>query len=282
MKAIQEILPLAADFLKKKGIVRPKRDAEELLAAQLGCKRIDLYMKFECPLEEDEIVAFREKIKRRSTGEPLDYILGEKEFYNCRISLTRAVLIPRPETEILLERICQRVELTLPGDAWDICTGSGCLGIAFKKRFPTWDVALSDLSSEALAVAKDNAAKNNVEVNCLQGDLLAPFHGKKAQLLMANPPYISEMEFANLDHEVRLFEPEQALKGGVDGLDFYRRLAAEAAPHLLPGALLSLEIGASQKEEVLKIFNHPSWQGAHIEKDWAGHDRFFFCYRNLA
>ena len=277
MKTIRELLPIASDFLEQKKIARAKRDAEELLAAELGCKRIDLYLKYEYPLEERELAGFREKIKRRSSGEPLDYILGEKEFYGCILQLSPAALIPRPETEILMEMICKNAETAPPGTAWDICTGSGCLGLAFKKKFPEWEVALSDLSAAALELARKNAEKNSLQVALVHGDLLAPFHGKRAHLLMANPPYISDAEFAVLDREVRAFEPEQALRGGPDGLIFYRRLSQEAPEHLHPGGLLCLEIGAAQGPAILEIFSHPAWQDPSVVKDWAGHDRFFFC-----
>lgn len=281
MKTIGEILPLAAQFLEQKGNDRPKRDAEELLAAQLKCKRIDLFLLFDRPMEEKEIASFREMIRRRGSGEPLDYILGEKEFYGCQLDITPAVLIPRHETEILLEKICQRVPRAFsePGQAWDLCTGSGCLGIAFKNRFPAWDVTLSDISDAALAVARKNAEKNGVGVAILKGDLFSPFIGKKTHVLMANPPYISDKEYAALDREVRDFEPQEALRGGQDGLTFYRRLSREAPSFLFSGGLLCLEIGAAQKEAVLQIFNTPDWQDLSVEQDWSSLDRFFFCRR---
>lgn len=278
MKSLGEVLTLSAEFLKTKQSPRPRRIAEELIGDVLQIKRLDLYLHFDRPMEEEELRQIRALLKRASLGEPVEYILGQHSFYNCQLNLNPHVLIPRPETEILADQICSLLKKeTLEGKtAWDLCTGSGCLGIAIKKRFPQLHVVLADISKNALAVASENAKRNGMEVEVLEGDLLAPFSGRKADLIFCNPPYISLNEYFNLDPSVRDFEPKGALVGGEDGLDFYRRLNKELPRHLERGAKLFLEIGALQAEPLLSLFSEPHWKNVRVERDWAGHNRFFF------
>lgn len=280
MKSIGEILLLAARFLKERGVEHPRRDVEELLASFLRCKRLDLYLHFDLPLEEKELEALRNAIKRRAKGEPLQYILGEMEFFGAQFLLSPAVLIPRPETEILVSIVakcfCANEAQEQSTILWDLCCGSGVIGISLKKKFPWLTVVLSDLSKDALAIADQNANKNQVEVTLLAGDLFAPLVGKRADLIICNPPYISAGDFAQISPSVRDFEPKLALVGGEDGLVFYRRLAGEAPAFLNPGGRLYLEIGYDQGEAVSKIFSHEPWKAGRLEQDWAGKDRFFF------
>ena len=176
MRSLGEVLQIATQFLQKKEIVQARRFAEDLLAFVLKKSRLDLYLQFDLPLEEKELEHFRFLIKRLSSKEPIEYILGKVEFYNCLFSLNPSVLIPRPETEILLDHICRKIEKEekKPQIAWDICTGSGCLGISLKKRFSFIEVTLSDLCPNALHVVHLNAKQNQVEVEILLGDLLKP------------------------------------------------------------------------------------------------------------
>ncbi len=278
MKTIGELLKLASHFLEEKGMIRAGRDAEELLGFILGCKRLDLFLQFDRPLEEGEIARFRGLIKRRATGEPIDYILGEIEFFDCRLKISPAVLIPRPETEVFLQIISERIAAHLPRDAqvWDLCCGSGCLGLGLKKKFPFLEVTLTDLSKEALVVAKKNALENELVVTCLEGDLWQPLGNGQADLIVCNPPYVAEKEYAVLSREVKDFEPRMALTDGADGLTFYRRLAREITRYLRPGGHLCLEIGSTQKEAIDALFCQVPNRKKSIEKDWAGHDRFFF------
>jgi release factor glutamine methyltransferase len=278
MKTLGEILTISANFLKEKNCPRFRRDAEELLAHVLNLKRLDLYMQFDRPVQERELESFRTLIKRTLKGEPVEYIIGEVVFYHCNISVGLGVLIPRPETEILVD---QAYRMLGKGDlhqktAWDLCTGSGCIGIAIKKACPDLHVCLSDLSERALEFAATNAMKNNIEVEVLQGDLLVPFTGRKADIIFCNPPYVAAKDFFTLDRSVKDFEPKQALIGGEDGLSFYRRLQNELPAYLNPQAKIFFEIGAGQGEAVLDIFSGRGWKNMRVEKDWAGHDRFFF------
>ncbi len=161
-------------------------------------------------------------------------------------------------------------KLNPKGTLWDVCTGSGYIGISLKKKHPELTVALSDISPDALALAAENATLNHVDVEILQGDLLAPFKGRKADYFICNPPYISQSEYDNLDSSVRDHEPKLALLGGDRGTEFYERLARELPNYLNPGAKVFFEIGANQADAVKKLFP----QG-EVHRDWAGHPRFF-------
>lgn len=278
MKILSEVLKLSTGYLEERQIARARRSAEELIAHALQCKRLELYMAFERPMEEKELAILRQLLKRKGAGEPLEYITGHVDFYGCRLNVNPDVLIPRPETEILLDMVCKEWgDLDKSGKvAWDICCGSGCLGIGFKKKFPEFQVALADLSVQALEVCRSNARLNEVDVEFVQGDFLAPLQRRKADLVLCNPPYISESDYAALDPSVREFEPKGALVGGKTGLEFYRRLAHELPPLLNPGARVYLEIGHDQGESVKEIFELARFRKVLLKKDWAGKDRFFF------
>jgi release factor glutamine methyltransferase len=278
MKTLGEVLNLSIQYFQDRKISRPRRQVEELLTRLLGLQRIELYMHYDRPLEEKELSIFREWVFRRGKGEPLDYILTEVSFFNCVFEVNSSVLIPRPETEILLDMVCsQLAKFDLKNKvAWDICSGSGCLGIALKKKFPELQVVLSDISPAALAVARKNALRNGAGVVFMQGDLLAPFQNCKADFILCNPPYISESEYKELDHEVRDFEPKEALIGGATGLEFYEQLARELPECLNPKGRAFFEIGTGQGEKICSLFDASCWKSKIVEKDWSGHDRFFF------
>ena len=248
--------------------------AEEVIGAALNVKRLQLYLDFERPLTEPELERCREILRRRAKREPIAYILGQVEFYNCQIDLSKDVLIPRQETELLVDKIVRELKKTDLKDKtlWDVCTGSGCIGIALKKHLPDLQVCLSDISPEALALAKHNAEKNGVEVRLAGGDLLKAFPGQKCHFLVCNPPYVSAGDYPQLEPEVRDWEPKLALVGGELGLDCYRRLAEELPDHLYPGGKAWFEIGKGQGKSLLELFN--GWR-AKVELDYAGTDRFF-------
>ncbi len=273
MKTLGEVLTLSAQFLKDKNCVRFRRSAEELIGYALKLKRLDLYLQFDRPVLETELESIRQGLKRIVKGEPVEYIIGEVEFYHCVIEVNSNVLIPRPETELLVDQVCK---MNLNGVVWDLCTGSGYIGIAIKKACPNLHVSLSDISIGALTIARKNVERNNVEVECFQGDLLEPFKGRKADVVVCNPPYVSLQDYLELDGSVKDFEPRLALVGGEDGLEFYRRLKEELPDYLNTGAKIFFEIGANQGPAVLALFSTSCWKKTRIEKDWAGHDRFFF------
>lgn len=276
MLTLLEIVKKSAQYLDQKGVANPRRQAEDLISDAMGFKRIDLYVDFERPLTEPEIVKCRAAIERRGKREPTQYIAGFVEFLGCKICVTPDVLIPRQETEILADKIIKTLSETEGHKVfWDVCCGSGCIGIAIKKRFPDLEVVLSDVSEKALAVAKQNAQLNEVEVTFLQGDLLTPFSGKKADFFVCNPPYIAENEYSSLDPEVKQFEPKLALVSGPSGLEFYQRLSKELRAHLNPGAKAWFEIGYQQGEALKSLFLPPIWVKGEVQKDWSGKERFF-------
>lgn len=274
MHSIRKLIQLSTGFLEQKKIISPRLSAEELLAFVLKRKRIDLFMDYDAPIEKQEMDLFRNLIKRRANGEPLGYLLQSAEFLDCKLELTSDTFIPRQETEILVNLALKEIS-NEPKALWDLCTGSGCMGIAAKKHRPQLQVTLSDISKKALACAKKNAEKNNLSINYLQGDLLEPFQSEKADFILCNPPYVSEKEYLNLEKEI-YFEPKQAHLAKEEGLEFYRRLALELPPFLVEGAKIFLEIGYNQKRAVMDIFNQRYWKQKRCEKDWAKKDRFFF------
>lgn len=267
MKSIAEVLKLSTEFLADRKIDRPRRIAEELLSHVLKLKKMDLYLQYDKPIIENELNILRELLKKCGKGEPLEYATGEVEFFGCKIKIDKRVLIPRPETEILVELVSKRIK---KGVLWDLCTGSGCIGIALKKALPELTVTLSDISADALALAAENAKGLDIEI--LQGDLLATFKGRKADYIICNPPYISQSEFDRLDPSVRDFEPKLALLAGDRGTEFYERLHRELPEYLIPGGQVFLEIGSGQGEAIKTIFP----EGGELHFDWAGHPRFFF------
>jgi len=278
MKTVSEVLQLSANYLQERQVARPRREAEDLLCFILKLSRLELYLQHERPMDESELSLYRDFLKRKVKGEPYEYIAGEIPFFHCRFRLSPDVLIPRPETEILLEKAVLEIQKKDYSDkvAWDLCCGSGCLGVSLKKALPALEVSLSDLSEKAIEIAKANASMNDATVCFYQGDLLSPFRQGKADFVLCNPPYISNQEFNSLDPSVRLYEPKIALVSGPSGLEFYTRLADELPVYLNRGAKVFLEIGAGQGAAVGAIFGAKCWKTKCLEKDWAGHDRFFF------
>lgn len=271
MKDCKTILQLSTEFLKKHHLKKPRLTAEILLAHFLNMKRIELYMHFDRPLQEEELALYRKALKRAALGEPIEYILGEVEFYHVKIKVTPDVLIPRQETEILLDLVCKRLEGN-EKKVLDLCTGSGCLAAALKHAHPELEVFGVDLSEKALAVAKSNSA----DVHWLCGDLTMPVQGEKFDVVICNPPYVTEQEYPRLEKSVRDYEPKIALVSGQTGMEFYQRLAEELLLVLNPGAKVFFEIGAGQGEGIQKIFSMGPWKDLELQRDWAGHTRFFF------
>lgn len=273
---IEEALSHTIAYLSQKGIQGPRRAAEEMLCDVLSLKRMDLYLDFDRPLNQEELGKCRKILVRLAAGEPIQYVLGSVLFYQCEFDVNEAVLIPRPETELLVDKIVRELKLAPLADKklWDLCCGSGCIGISLKKALPDLNVTLSDVSADALAVARKNAEKNEAAISFLEGDLFFPFQGK-ADWIVANPPYVSEEEYHSLDPSVKDFEPSLALSGGKDGCDFFRAIAQDLKKYLNPGGKLWLEIGYQQGAKVNEIFENEGISGGIIEKDWSGHDRFF-------
>lgn len=275
---LSNVLSEITALFKVKGMNEARRQAEYLLCDLLDCSPSQLLENQYIKINNAQQGLARKWAERRLHGEPLAYLSGQVQFYGCRLKISPAVLIPRQETEILVDQVISTLknEELIGKCLWDICCGSGCIGIALKKRFPALTVILSDCSPDALTIASRNAAANGVEVTCLCGDLFTPFQGTKAHYVVSNPPYVSNEEYAALAHEVKDFEPHLALVGGETGLEFYKRFSQELAPFLHRHAKVWLEIGYQQGNAVKSLFNSPPWKNQFVENDWAGHNRFFF------
>ncbi len=273
---LSDLLQEGYRLLQEKKIIDAKRSCEEILAHFLKIRRLDLFLHLDEKIAEEKIHTITEAIKRRSLHEPLAYVLGEVSFYGCTIKVNPHVLIPRQETEILVDLIAEKIKGQKKGKIlWDICTGSGCIGIALKKKFPSLKVVIGDISKKALEVAKENANLNQAEVQVLQSDLFSSFENKKADVIVINPPYVSEDEYLHLEQEVKEHEPKIALTAKDNGLYFYKKIAQELFQYMDKG-LFFCEIGKDQGEEISNIFyNHLQIQGKIIQ-DYAGNDRFFF------
>ena len=238
----------------------------DVQSIQLGCYT----PSYEQNLEIQRLV------NRRVANEPLEYVIGSLSFLDLRLRVNSSVLIPRPETELLVDKALKEISLECEGAVLDLCAGSGCIGLSVKKHRPFTEVVLSDISFEALEVAKKNSILNNLDVSIVLGSFFDGVGGNRFDYLFCNPPYISEKDYSSLDSSVKDFEPKIALAGGGDGLLFYRLIAIEAKKHLNPGAKCFLEIGYDQGKEVLDLFSDGDWCNLRILKDYASHDRFFF------
>lgn len=277
MKTLSEILRHCSEYLTKQGVQSPRREAEDLLSDVLGCSRITLYTQHDRPMVEEELNQCRERLIRRGRGEPLAYIHGSISFHGCKIQVTPDVLIPRQETEILVDLIIksEKAHQRIPQSICDVATGSGCIGIALKRAFPESTVTLTDFSLAALEIAKKNAEHNHAEVSCLSGDLLEPLQGQQFDLVVCNPPYITEAEYSILEREVRHFEPKSALVSGVTGLEYYVRLSKELSSIMRPGGRIWLEMGQGQGDCIEALFSDRIWTKKKVHLDWSQKTRFF-------
>lgn len=233
-------------------IASPRLEAQLLLAHVLQCSRTQLYMNFDKPLAEPELARYRDLIKRRLGGEPVAYLLGEQELWGLPFYVDSSVLVPRPDTETVIEVARSlRADRTAPCRVLDLCTGSGAIAVSLAKELAGAHVIATELSSPAAAIARRNAERNGVadRVEIREGDLLAPVAGERFELIVSNPPYIASSVIPTLSAEVRR-EPRMALDGGPDGLAFYDRIAADAPAHLEPGGALVLEHGYDQADAV--------------------------------
>jgi len=234
------------------GIAAARLEAQILLAHVLGCTRMQLYTGFDKPLADAELASYRGLIKRRLAGEPVSYLVGETEFWGLPFHVEPSVLVPRPDTETVIEVArTARPERAAPCRILDLCTGSGVIAVSLAREYPAAQVVATELSPAAAALARRNAARNAVadRVDVREGDLFAPVRGERFDLIAANPPYIASPVIPTLSPEVRR-EPVIALDGGPDGLAFYDRICAEAREHLAPGGAIVLEHGFDQADAV--------------------------------
>lgn len=270
-----EVLNAAASYLEKRGVESARLNAEHLLAHVLGMRRrIDLYLQFERPLSEGQRAPLRELVKRRADGIPLQHILGEVEFCGHVFSCDARALIPRPETELLVELV-----LTESGAATsilDVATGSGVIGLSLALSLPDVAVTLCDISPEALSLAGDNALRHGIadKVTRKESDLLDSVEGI-FDIIVSNPPYIPTADIATLSREV-LNDPVLALDGGADGLRIVERLVEASSLKMSSGGLLALEIGHDQASRVVEILKMHNFRDIVVHRDYQDVERFVF------
>lgn len=276
----------SAQYLSERGVEHGRLDAEHLLAHALGTSRLQLYLQFDRPLDAAELAAFRPLLLRRSKREPLQYVVGRAAFRNLELAVDRRVLIPRPETEVLVEAVLEWARahsVAGPLSALDVGTGSGCIALALLTEGPFERVVATDASADALAVAAANAAA----AGCSDrwdgrlGSLWEPLRPEERfDVIVSNPPYVARAEASDLQPEVRDWEPEAALFAGPEGLDVLRALAAGAADRLRPGGLLALELGLGQAERMGEAVRSASGFGEpRVRRDLAGRPRILLAQR---
>jgi release factor glutamine methyltransferase len=271
---VGEVLQWTKQFFETKGIANSRLDAEVLLAHILKIDRLRLYVDFHKPLQPEELAAYRELIKKRAQRTPVAYLTGIKEFMGLSLFVNAAVLIPRPDTEILVEAILARIKNTDNLTLIDIGTGSGAIILSLLHHLPSAHGIAVDISKEALDVAEENARRLELgdRLRCIQGDLLAPIT-EKAQLIVSNPPYIPSADIAALDEEVRR-EPKTALDGGKDGLNFYRKIVDQSRNVLLSDGWLAFEVGIGQAADVAAMIEKTGqFNQIEILKDYGGIER---------
>lgn len=283
MKSIGELLHTTEHFLASKGWQQPRLHAREILAFSLNLKPLDLYLYFDRPLQEAEVHKIREVLKERLQKRPLAYISNQVTFYDCDLYVDEHVLIPRPETEILVDHVMRWMTKNGTARVLDMCTGSGCIAIALKKAAPHVEVVAVDICPQALDVAKRNGLDNLVAIDWMQSDLFENLDGVGVfDIIVSNPPYISQKEYQQLDEEVRLHEPEKALLGGDSGLEFYEKLAKVACNYLAQGGALWLEIGWQQGNAVSDLLQRFGFENVQVIQDWSLKDRFIVAQKSTA
>ncbi|CAM2929024.1 peptide chain release factor N(5)-glutamine methyltransferase [Paenibacillus sediminis] len=275
--SIREAFVEASSFLEAKGIMEPQRNAEVLLRHVLGMEGAAYYMSLLEPFPMEKRTLWEEVVNRKAAGEPAQYIIGEQEFYGLSFAVNSAVLIPRPETELLVEAVMEHGKRLWPEGSprvADIGTGSGAIAVTLAHLCPSWHVAASDISQDALEVAKVNAKRNGVNIAFKLGNLLEPFAGENIDILISNPPYIPDEEIEGLQPEVRIYEPRTALAGGSDGLNPYRTMMEQLRLLAAPPKIIGFELGMGQSHQVAELVRSTGYYSEiQIIPDLAGIER---------
>ncbi len=279
MSTVLETIDGGTRYLEKRGIEDARRNMQMLVAGQLGCTRMDLYLQFDRPLEETQLAPLRGKLKQRGEGIPLQHLLGKVWFHNREFKTDARALIPRPETEELAEWILKKPDLPATRRVLDMGCGSGVLGLTLAAEHPDWEVTLADVSPDALALARENASSLEIPaVTFVESDLMGAVEGD-FDGIVANLPYVADSQREHLSREV-LHDPALALfGGGADGLDLLRRFIPEALARLKPGGWLVLEIGADQASQVVGFLDACGFTAIEVQTDLSGVARFPFAKR---
>jgi release factor glutamine methyltransferase len=284
---IQKLLNWITEHFTEKAIDSPRLSAELLLSHVLGLKRIDLYTQFDKTVGKDHLDRLRDLVKRAGQNEPVAYMTGKTGFYSLELNVTPDCMIPRPETELLVERAIEFLrKRTGPQFVCDLCTGCACIAVAIAKNFADAQIIATDICSAALSVAARNVEKYDLKerIKLLCGDLFEPIVPQldvgKFDLIVCNPPYVSAAEFEKLDRNIRGYEPKLALLAGDDGLNVYRRIVERVHEFLKAGAALMFEIGYAQGEAVKELLEHTGVFGEiTVEKDFRDNDRIVTAVR---
>ncbi|MGK9477203.1 peptide chain release factor N(5)-glutamine methyltransferase [Melioribacter sp. OK-6-Me] len=280
MLNILKAITLSAEYLEKKGVESPRLNAELLLADVLKCKRMDLYLQFDQPLKEVEIERYRELIRRRGAREPLQYILGYTEFYGLKFDINQYVLIPRPETELLVEKIIDLYKDSKSLKILDVGTGSGNIAVTLGLNLNDVRIVAIDKSNEALQLARHNAEMHGIigSIEFIRKDIFDEylFHELQFDIIVSNPPYVSYNEYNKLQEEVARYEPDMAVTDFKDGLSFYRRITEMATQYLSTGGRLFFELGQGHAAEVASIMKNYDFINIEIIQDYQKIDRIIF------
>jgi release factor glutamine methyltransferase len=286
---VRRLLEWTTGFFTRKSVDSPRLSAELLLAHVLNIARIKLYTDYDRPLAERELTTYRDLVKRAGEQEPIAYLTGKAHFFNIEFEVDKGVLIPRPDTETLVENVLQTARHQPGMEApriLDLCTGSGCIACALAHRIRSAIVTATDISPEAVKVATKNVERLGLtdRVKVLHGDLYDPLKdevdARPFNLIVSNPPYIPTGQIASLDQNVRDYEPKLALDGGIDGLVVHRRILEHAAYRLLPGGRAYLEIAFDQGDAALELATHyGDLVEPHILRDYGGNDRVLVVRR---
>jgi len=280
MLTVLEIIKRTTEFLEKRGVESARLNSELLIGHALGLKRMQLYLQFERPLAESELEKIRPLVKRRSSREPLQYIVGETEFAGVKLKVDRRALIPRPETERLIELIEENLS-GAPTTILDLGTGTGAIALALATKYSSAQVVAVDQSAAALALAGENVATLGLadRVQLLESDWFSAVPaGRKFQLIVANPPYLTETEVAESQPEVRDHEPRAALTPGGDGLASLREILAKAPNYLEAGGLLACETGIAQHKELLAAATVAGYKQTRSLPDLTGRERYLLAF----
>ena len=281
MLTVLEIIKRTTEFFDKRGVESARLNAELLIGHALGLKRMQLYLQFERPLIESELEKIRPLVKRRGNREPLQYILGETDFSGVKLKVDSRALIPRPETERLIE-VTGAALTGPPARILDLGTGSGAIALALVKLYPEARVTAVDRSAAALALARENAATCGFadRITFLEGDWFAALPGGEPfQLIIANPPYLSDAEMQEATSEVKDFEPAMALSAGPDGAEALEKIIAGAPRFLAPGGLLACETGIAQHARLQEIAIQAGFARTDSRRDLTGRDRYLLAFR---
>ena len=278
MSTVLETIDGGTRYLEKRGIEDARRNMQMLVAKQLGCTRMDLYLQFDRPMDEKDLAPLRETLKKRGDGIPLQHLLGNVFFHGREFICDARGLIPRPETEELVEWIL-KWDLPAEMDVLDVGCGSGVLGLSLAAGRPRWNVTLADISEDALALTRENAAALEIpNATTVRSDLFSAISGTFGGIA-ANLPYVPEADRASLTPEV-MHDPALALFGGPDGLDTLRRFIPAAFGHLNPGGWLVLEIGHDQASQVAGFLKESGFSRIEVKNDLSGVPRFPLAWRD--